>query len=121
MTSSAEIVFEHLRGRDRERIGWIKQTPTDSYVGYDLLWRPVFASAHLEMVEAALDELGLRYLAEDYWYTQTKGADPVRVQIAEITETTVTVAPVLESENVAKTVDLTRSVVLPNPTDQLAT
>lgn len=117
MTDNEPTFFAHLRGRDRERVGWIQLTADGCYVAYDLLWRPVCASDQLEHVEAALEELGLRYLSQDWLLATDDG--PRLVQIAEVTKTTVTVAPVIESEAVAKAVDLGQRVVLPNPTDLL--
>ncbi len=117
MSTPPADAFEHVRGRDRERIGWIAMTPDDRFVPYDLLWRQVGEPSDLTATEAVLDELGLRYLAEKWEMVTEDGS--VAVQIVEITADTVAVAPVLDSENVALALDLTRRTTLPNPTDLL--
>lgn len=116
MSNLDDTVFEHVRGRDRERIGWI-MVSGDDFVAYDLLWRPVSAPVDLTAAEKALDELGLRYLADEWELLSADG--PVRVGIVEISRTQLSVAPLLNSENVAKALDLTRRIELPNPTDLL--
>lgn len=117
MSNSDEHTFAHVRGRDRELLGWITMTADEQFAACDLLWRPVGTPGELTDAEHALDELGLRYLAEPWLLTTDDG--PIAVQIVEITADTVTVAPLLESENVAKALDLTQRTTLPNPTDQL--
>lgn len=114
MIEADRDVFPHVRGRDREQIGWLRMTSEGQFEASDLLWRPVCEPTDLESAEAALDDLGLRYLADDWWLD-----GDLRVQIVQIEPRTVTIAPVAESENLAKTLDLTRTSSLPIPTDRL--
>lgn len=110
--------FEHVRGKDRERLGWIRMTADEKFQAFDLLWRPVSEPDDLAAAEAALEARGLGYLATDWWLDTAAG--PQLVQIAEVAADSVTVAPVLATGTVAKALDLDRRVVLPNPTDRLA-
>lgn len=112
-----ESVFEHVRGRDRERLGWIRLTEDSRFVAFDLLWRPVCEPTGLDAAEAALEAVGLGYLAEDWWLTTNDGR--VRVQIVAVHADRLVVASVTASEHVAKALDLTTRIELPNPTKLL--
>ena len=72
----------HRRPDDREHIGWIRPEG-DLWVAVDLLGRE--ASAPLEWLDAedALEQIGLRWLA-DIWTLETD-AGALRVRIVEVT------------------------------------
>lgn len=111
--------FDHLRGGDDgEHIGYLQATE-DGFIAFDRLWRQRSEAVSLDVAEAVLDEIGLRFLAEP-WLLRTE-AGMLSVGIAEVHREEIVVAPVLADAEVAvaKTLDLTRRITLPLPTDDL--
>jgi hypothetical protein len=74
--------IEHRRGLDRERLGWIRPHG-DGFVAIDLLGRERTGEVDWLDAEAALDELGIAYLADIYELRLDTGAW-LRVRIAEV-------------------------------------
>lgn len=73
--------IEHRRGRDRELLGWIRPEG-DHWVAISLLGRQVTEPVDWLSAEAALDELGLTYLA-GVWTLQL-GGEPLAVRIVDV-------------------------------------
>ena len=74
--------IEHRRAGDGERVGWI-QPVGDGFVAIDLLGRPRTGTVDWLQAEVALDELGIRYLADPHELRLDNG-DWLRVRIAEV-------------------------------------
>ncbi|MEO7720363.1 MAG: hypothetical protein ABIS08_00440 [Pseudolysinimonas sp.] len=74
--------IEHRRGRDGERIGWIRPE-NDSFVAIDLLGRDITGAVDWQSAEDALDTLGLGYLAEPF-ELQLDSGQWLRVRLAEV-------------------------------------
>ncbi|OUZ09101.1 hypothetical protein BHE97_11390 [Aeromicrobium sp. PE09-221] len=81
--------IEHRRGRDGERLGWIRMQD-DGFVAIDLLGRERTAIVDWETAESTLDELGIGYLAELYELELEDGRW-LRARIAEVTPGSITV------------------------------
>lgn len=108
--------FDHLRTEDHEHVGYLEMTDDDLFVPYDLLHRRRGEPSELEVAEAALDELGLRPLAEE-WLLDVPGEGEVRVRILEVDRERATVARTIDggSLHVATTIDLTRTLRITLP------
>lgn len=111
------VSFEHRRADDNERVGTIVMTSDGLFAPFDLLGRPTGSPGALEAAEAALDEIGLSYLARPWRLLTDDGHE--LVHIVEVHPDHVVVAPELACENVAKATDLTRREAVPIPTDRL--
>lgn len=73
------------RRDDGELVGWIKPAGSaDEWTAIDLLGRVVVASVAWLDAEAALEDLGIGYLA-DPWVLDRAGDSPVRVRMLEVT------------------------------------
>lgn len=70
------------RREDGELVGWIRPAG-DDWVAVSLLGRDVSDAVGWVEAEEALDELGLRWLAE-VWTLERPGSDPLRVRIADV-------------------------------------
>ncbi|KHK99782.1 hypothetical protein LK09_00010 [Microbacterium mangrovi] len=71
------------RRDDGELVGWIMPAGED-WVPIDLFGREVTGATDWLDAEAALEERGIRFLA-DIWMLERDGAAPVRVRIVEVT------------------------------------
>ena len=80
--------IEHRRG-DGELVGWMIPRG-DGFVVVDLLGRERTDPVEWLVAEETLDELGIGYLADLYVLTLDDGSD-LRVRIAEVTPTSITV------------------------------
>ncbi|MEJ3405398.1 hypothetical protein WDJ51_11695 [Rathayibacter sp. YIM 133350] len=74
--------IEHRRGADGERLGWMRPVD-DGYIAIDLLGRPRTEVVDWLGAEEALDEIGLRYLADPHELRLEDGSW-LRVRIAEV-------------------------------------
>ena len=106
-------------------MGYIEMTADGRFILYDRLWVRRGGAMELDEAEAALDEVGLRLLAED-WLLQEADepageATWTRVRIREVHRDRVVVARAMEdlSADVAKAVDLVGGIELPLPTTRL--
>ncbi|MBM9462388.1 hypothetical protein JL108_02935 [Aeromicrobium sp. YIM 150415] len=81
--------IEHHRGRDGERLGWIRMDG-EGFVAVDLLGRERTGIVDWETAEAALDELGIGYLA-DLYELEVEDDRWLRVRVAEVTADVITV------------------------------
>lgn len=75
--------IEHRRGMDRELIGWLAPVG-DGFAAVDLLGRRRTGALELEDAEAALEEIGIGYLADPY-ELQLPDGRWLRVRITEAT------------------------------------
>ena len=123
-----EDVFDHLRREDGEHVGYIEMTADGRFTPYDRLWVRRGGAMELDDAEAALDEVGLRFLADDWLLQELQEADEpageaiwTRVRIREVHRDRVVVARAMEdmSADVAKAVDLVGGIELPLPTTRL--
>ena len=123
-----EDVFDHLRREDGEHVGYIEMTADGRFIPYDRLWVRRGGAMELDDAEAALDEVGLRFLADDWLLQELQEADEpageaiwTRVRIREVHRDRVVVARAMEdmSADVAKAVDLVGGIELPLPTTRL--
>jgi len=73
----------HRRPDDRELVGWIRPEQ-DDWVAVDLLGRDVTGPVDWLDAEAALEEIGLGWLAE-VWMLDREDAEPLRVRLVEVT------------------------------------
>ena len=112
----SENTFDHVRALDGEHVGYIHMTDDGGFVPFDLLHRQRGEASELDEAEALLDELGLRLLAEDWWLDLD--GERVKVLIREVRRATVSVSPALTGP-IAKSIDLTKTIELPLPTDRL--
>ncbi|MCT2088473.1 serine/threonine protein phosphatase [Micrococcus terreus] len=117
-----ETTFDHVRPFDGEHVGYI-EISGDLFVPYDRMWQRRGEAMPLDEAEAILDSTGLSMLAEDWLLADdaSENGAATRVRIQEITRDTVTVAPTVDSMSaeVAKSLDLTRTLRLDLPTDRL--
>ncbi|WP_158372661.1 hypothetical protein [Cellulosimicrobium cellulans] len=74
--------IEHRRADDRELLGWIRPAG-EEFVAVDRLGRDVTGPVDWLAAEAALDERGLRWLAERWSLTLDDGTEQ-RVRFAEV-------------------------------------
>ena len=81
--------IEHRRAGDRERLGWIRPDG-DDFVAIDALGRDVTGTVGWLDAEEALDERGLRRLADLYQLDLADGTRE-RVRIVEVTPAQVVV------------------------------
>lgn len=101
--------IEHRRAGDRERLGWIRPDGED-FVAIDALGREVTAAVDWLDAEEALDERGLRWLA-DLWQLDLVDGTRARVRIVEVTPERV----VVKVDDFGAVDAVTRSYVLPFP------
>ena len=117
-----ETTFDHVLPFDGEHVGYI-EISGDLFVPYDRMWQRRGEAMPLDEAEAILDSTGLSMLAEDWLLADdaSENGAATRVRIQEITRDTVTVAPTVDSMSaeVAKSLDLTRTLRLDLPTDRL--
>ncbi|HWJ84959.1 MAG TPA: hypothetical protein VNR62_05995 [Cellulomonas sp.] len=78
-----ESWIEHRRPGDRERLGWIRPEG-DGFVALDALGRDVTGVVDWLTAEEALEERGLRWLA-DLWQLDLPDGSRERVRIVEVT------------------------------------
>jgi len=71
------------RRDDGELIGWIRPAG-DDWVAVDVLGREASGPVDWLDAEAALEDVGLRFLA-DVWMLERNGDPPMRVRIVEVT------------------------------------
>ena len=109
-------------------MGYIEMTADGRFIPYDRLWVRRGGAMELDDAEAALDEVGLRFLADDWLLQELQEADEpageaiwTRVRIREVHRDRVVVARAMEdmSADVAKAVDLVGGIELPLPTTRL--
>jgi len=72
------------RRDDGELLGWIRPDG-DAWVAIDLLGRPASEPTEWLDAEAALEALGIAYLAEPWMLDGEEGGRPVRVRFVEVT------------------------------------
>jgi len=70
------------RREDGELLGWIRPEGAD-WLAVDVLGREVTGEIDWLDAEAALEEHGIRWLA-DPWILEGEGPEPLRVQIVEV-------------------------------------
>jgi hypothetical protein len=81
--------IEHRRGRDGERLGWMRPSG-EGFVVVDLLGRERTGPVDWLEAEGFLEDLGIGYLADPYeMRTETGGW--LRVRLAEVSPVRVTV------------------------------
>ncbi|MDO5068552.1 MAG: hypothetical protein Q4D96_14845 [Propionibacteriaceae bacterium] len=110
-----DTTFPHIRRSDGEHVGYLRMTEDNGFVPIDLMWNEVGGPQDLTDAELILDELGLRYLAEDWLLDVEDHPEPVKVRIREITSNQITVASV----DYGYSADIGTSFELPNPTSAL--
>ena len=113
-------VFDHLRPEDREHVGYIGMTEDGGFVPFDRLHRRHGEPSDLDAAERAHDEVGLRFLT-DRWRLRLEDGQEAAVGIVEVHRDRVVVTRTMEdlSAHVAKTLDLSRTISVPLPTDRL--
>lgn len=109
------VTFPHVRPSDNERVGYLRATEDGRFVPIDLLWNELDGPLDLDDAEARLEDLGLNYLAEDWFLDSEDHPTPVKVRIQELTPQRITVA----FADFGHPADYGKSVVLPNPTGAL--
>lgn len=77
----SEEWIEHRR-EDGERVGWIRMVG-EQFIAVDLLGREVTGEVDWLTAEEALDELGMSFLAAQWWFERSDGR-VVRVRITEV-------------------------------------
>ncbi|MFS2279561.1 hypothetical protein V2S04_01920 [Microbacterium sp. OR21] len=80
------------RRDDGELLGWIRpehphRPEADAWVAIDVLGRPASAAVDWLDAEAALEAVGLAWLA-DVWMLEGEAAEPLRVRFVEVTPPT---------------------------------
>ena len=73
----------HRRPDDRELVGWIRPEG-EAWVAVDLLGHEASGPIEWLEAEAALEAVGLRWLA-DIWMLEREDAAPLRVRLVEVT------------------------------------
>lgn len=111
-----ENTFDHRRSGDGEHVGYIHMTDDGAFIPFDLLHRQRSAALELEEAENLLDDLGLAMFVEDWWLDVDGGQVPVLIR--EVRRDRVSVA-FAASGAIAKAADMTTSIDIPLPTDQL--
>lgn len=81
MPTAPEDWIEHRRAGDRELVGWLRPE-RDGFVAVDRLGREVTGVVDWLAGEEALEERGLRWLA-DLWQLTLEDSRRVRVRIVE--------------------------------------
>ena len=76
------------RREDGELIGWIRESG-DDWVAVDVLGRAASEPGDWMKTEEALEEIGLRFLA-DSWVLEGEAEVPLRVRFVEVTPSTTT-------------------------------
>ncbi|WP_425838672.1 hypothetical protein [Microbacterium sp. PA5] len=97
------------RRDDGELLGWIRPDG-DAWAAVDLLGRPASGATEWLDAEAALEALGIAYLAEP-WMLEGEGESPVRVRFVEVTPQRI----VVKGEDFGAVDALTRRWELPWP------
>ncbi|MFD6177204.1 MULTISPECIES: hypothetical protein [unclassified Isoptericola] len=75
--------IEHRRPEDREAVGWLRPDG-DDWVAVSLLGRDVSGPLDWSDAEEALEETGLRWMA-DVWMLERDDDEPLRVRLVEVT------------------------------------
>jgi len=75
--------IEHRRPEDREAVGWLRPAG-DDWVAVSLLGRDVSGPLDWTGAEEALEETGLRWMA-DVWMLEQEDGEPLRVRLVEVT------------------------------------
>ena len=75
--------IEHRRTGDREPLGWLRPEG-DDWVAVSLLGRDLTGPVVWLTAEEALDDTGLRWLADAWMLDQPDGAAPLRVKIVHV-------------------------------------
>ena len=110
-----QTVFPHVRSLDREHVGYLRMTDDGLFVPIDLLWNEIGRPGDLTDAEELLDDVGLGYLAEDWWLEVTEHPERVKVRIREINAETV----VLANADYGYPADIGTPFTEPNPTTRL--
>lgn len=110
-----ETTFPHVRRSDNECVGYLRMTDDGQFVPIDLLWNDVADPLDLSQAEELLEELGLSYLAEQWWLEVTDHPERVKVRIQEVTADTV----VLANADYGYPADIGTTFTEPNPTSRL--
>lgn len=105
----------HKRGMDAELLGWM-QPVNDGFIAIDLLGRERTAVVDWFDAEAALDELGIGYLADPYELLLDSG-DWLRVRVTEVSTASIRVKKDDWGDMTAP--QIYYSVAFPAPTSQL--
>lgn len=100
------------RRDDRELLGWIvaDDASGETWSAYDVLGRVVASGVDWLDAEVALDDHGLRYLADPYML-EGVGAQPLRVRLVEVTPERI----VVKEEDFGDMTAKTERFVLPWP------
>lgn len=99
------------RRDDGELLGWIRPDG-DAWAAVDLLGRPASGASEWLDAEAALEALGIAYLAEPWMLEgEGEGESPVRVRFVEVTPQRI----VVKGEDFGAVDALTRRWELPWP------
>ncbi|ROS23756.1 hypothetical protein [Cellulomonas sp. PhB150] len=101
--------IEHRRPGDRERLGWIRPEG-DGFVALDALGREASGTVDWLEAEEALEERGLRWLA-DIWRLELPDGTRERVRIVEVTPERV----VVKGDDFGAVDVITQTYVLPFP------
>lgn len=104
-----ESWIEHRRPSDREIVGWISPEG-DGFVAHDALGRAVTGTVDWLDAEEALEERGLRWIA-DLWQLDLSDGTRERVRIVEVTPERV----VVKVDDFGAVDVVTASYVLPFP------
>lgn len=104
-----ESWIEHRRPGDRERVGWIRPEG-EGFVAHDALGRPLTGPVDWLAAEEALEQRGLRWLA-DLWQLELSDGTRERVRIVEVTPDRV----VVKVDDFGAVDVVTASYVLPFP------
>lgn len=110
-----ETVFPHRRRSDHEHVGYLRMTEDGMFVPIDLLWNEIDGPVDLPRAEMLLDDLGLGYLAEEWWLEVRGHPERVKVRIREVTAERV----VLANADYGYPADIGTAFTEPNPTTRL--
>lgn len=108
-------IFEHRRASDGEHVGYMKLTADDAFVPIDLMWNELSPAVSFDVAENLLDELGLTYLAEDWYMYSERARRRVRVRISEVMPDVIVVA----NAEFGISDDIGTRYTLPNPSANL--
>lgn len=110
-----ETTFPHVRRSDNETVGYLRMTDAALFVPIDLLWNEIGEPMELTQAEQLLEDLGLSYLAEQWWLEVDDHPERVKVRIQEVTAGTV----VLANADYGYPADIGATFTGPNPTARL--
>lgn len=111
----SETVFAHHRGSDGEHVGYMRMTADETFVPIDLMWNELSAGVPFDAAEETLDEIGLSYLAEDWYMFSERDGRRIRVRISEVQPDSITV----RTAEFGIPDDIGVSYRLPNPSELL--